>query len=90
MIIIISFIFFAASAYVLRIFERPYYYETGEVSMDSFWSAMWLSIITATTIGYGAVYACTPLGRLVTIFIIFFGAIITALLIAVISERFEI
>lgn len=58
--------------------------------MDSFWTAMWLTIITATTIGYGAIYACTPLGRAVTIFIIFFGAVITALLIAVMSESFEI
>lgn len=90
MIVIISFMFFAASAYILRIFERPYYYETGEVSMESFWSAMWLTIVTATTIGYGAVYACTPFGRLTTIFIIFFGAVITALLIAVMSESFEI
>jgi len=74
----------------LRIFERPYYFDIGEVSFDSFWSAFYLCIITATTIGYGAVYACTPCGRAVTIMIIFFGAIITALLIAIMSESFEI
>jgi len=85
-----SFTFFALSAQALRIVERPYYSAIDEISMESFWSAMWLVIITATTIGYGGVYACTPLGRGVTMVVIFVGAVISAILIAIIAEGFEI
>ena len=45
----------AVLSYVLRIFEIPFYRanETVNNEMDDYFSSVWLTIITLTTVGYG-------------------------------------
>jgi len=44
--------------------------------------ALWLTVISATTVGYGNMIASTPFGRLTSIVIIFFGIFLVTLLTA--------
>lgn len=68
-----------AFASLIRIFERPYY-EVNFKDNDyhyfqSYASAIWYIMITMTSVGYGNIVAVTPVGRLVTLFVAFWGAI---------------
>ncbi|NOR51731.1 MAG: hypothetical protein GQ470_03845 [Gammaproteobacteria bacterium] len=49
--------------------------------------AIWLTITTATTVGYGDISAATTQGRLATIFLIYFGAIF--ILAKVVGDYFD-
>jgi voltage-gated potassium channel Kch len=49
-------------------------------------NSIWYTLITMTTVGYGDVVVNTPVGRFIAIFMIFTGAYLTALLIAVQSN----
>jgi len=72
------------------IWERPYYTFTVSngtpmVSKEfsTILNSMWYTVVTMTTVGFGDVVARTPVGRFITIGIIFAGAYLTALSIAV-------
>ncbi|CAF0926379.1 unnamed protein product [Adineta steineri] len=53
----------------------------------SFSDAMWLFIITFTTVGYGDLYPTTYCGRSIAALIGLFGLILSALLIAIIAQK---
>lgn len=58
------------------------YYAEGNVQPDKFPNipaAMWWSIITITTIGYGDVYPITPIGKLIGVFTALLGILMIAL-----------
>jgi len=76
-------------AFILRIFERPYAFEMGQYDFNLYSGALWLTVISATTVGYGNMIASTPFGRLTSIVIIFVGIFLTTLLIAQITTSFE-
>ena len=56
----------------------------------NFYEAIWLTIITMTTVGYGDVYAVTTFGRLTTFVIAITGTLIVALLVATMSEQLKL
>lgn len=66
--------FLPVSAYGLRLFERFIDPRLGNMS-----SAIWLSLITMTTVGYGDFYPSTQFGRLVSILTSLYGVILTSL-----------
>jgi hypothetical protein len=83
-------------ACILQIFERPYYYAPlynttqTEVKYDPFfniWDAVWLVVITMTTVGYGDIYAMTTWGRITTLIIALFGAILISVLVATMTSH---
>mmetsp|Transcript_34676 Transcript_34676/g.53137 ORF Transcript_34676/g.53137 Transcript_34676/m.53137 type:complete len:115 (-) Transcript_34676:1586-1930(-) len=43
------------TAFIIRMFELPYFrlLDQDRFAMDSFYSAVWLVVITITTVGYG-------------------------------------
>jgi len=51
-------------------------------------STIWYTIITMTSVGYGGIIACTPLGRGVTLLTTIVGAFLLSLLVAIITEWF--
>jgi len=51
-------------------------------------SALWYTIITMTSVGYGGIFATTPLGRFMSIITAFVGAFLLSLLVAIITEWF--
>lgn len=80
----IGFVIFGA--YLLRIYEQPYFYAIGKdddlyLEMNSYGTAIWLVIITVTTVGYGDYSACTLPGRIVTILIALCGVVLMAVVV---------
>lgn len=68
-------------AYLLRIFELPYGVTVGVVTWWSYFDAIWCTIITMTTVGYGDVTPCTVLGRIIAIAAAILGTFLVSLLI---------
>jgi len=92
-----TFIFLVAVftlAYIIRIFERPYYYaylySGGLPTPDQYpniYEAVWLTIITMTTVGYGDVVAVTTFGRITSILTAMLGTVMISLLVATMSTQ---
>jgi hypothetical protein len=83
-VIFVSILFTVFYAYLLRIFELPYFRCLEEEhslyrAMDSFGSAVWVSIVTMTTVGYGDIAPCTTPGRIVALQIALTGPYVMAL-----------
>ena len=75
-------------AYVVRIFEVPYYREIGNPVFDNYFNSIWFTVITLTTIGYGDIAPVTHLGRCVTIILALWGALLLSLLVVTVSNIF--
>jgi len=73
-------------SYVIRIFERPYYYEMGTLEFGTIGSSVWFVIISMTTVGYGGMFPSTVPGRACTIVAVLIGAVILSVLISVIDK----
>ncbi|CAF4490112.1 unnamed protein product [Rotaria socialis] len=83
-LMIFSSIFFFIGSWSFRACE----YQPGENHI-SFQNAMWLCIVTFTTVGYGDFSPSTYCGRSVAALIAFVGLVTSALLIAVLSSKLE-
>lgn len=82
-------------SYILRIYEAPYYKHLKPTDenyrlMDSYFTNLWVTIITVTTVGYGDISAVTFPGKLVTIAMAISGTFIMALVVSVVSSAFEL
>ena len=69
---------------------RNYFREFDLNTFDSFPTAVWTVIITMTTVGYGDIYAVSPLGRMVSIFNALWGTFLVSLLIVMIAQLFDL
>jgi hypothetical protein len=88
---ILFILFIALYAYLLRIFELPYFRvlpedNTLHRAMDNYFTAVWVSIITVTTVGYGDIAPCTTPGRIIGISIALSGSFMMAILIMVVTN----
>lgn len=79
---IVGIVFFS---YTVRIFERPYWHQSGLLTFGDIGQAIWVVVISMTTVGYGNMYPVTVPGRSVMIVAIIYGAFLLALLIEVIA-----
>ena len=61
-ILLLFFVSVAILAFILRVFEIPFDLKTGSNAMKDYGTAVWLTVITFTTVGYGDFYAHTLLG----------------------------
>lgn len=92
----VAFILFMSSiivlAEVLRIFEIPYEInnDVNSVDMKDYPSAIWLIIITSTTVGYGDIYPHTIGGQITCVITAFWGTFIVSLLVLVVANIFEL
>ena len=64
---LLAFVTLLGGAWALYLSEAP----AGGV--ESFWDALWLALVTMTTVGYGDVVPATPHGRLVAVLIMLVG-----------------
>jgi len=82
-------------AFAIRIFERPYFtfnFVDAGVTFYNFeylTSSLWYTIITMTTVGYGNIYATTPIGRGFAIVAVIVGAFLLSLMVAIITSWFN-
>ena len=79
----------------MRIFELPYFRmktEDDELHgmMDNYFNALWLIVITITTVGYGDVSPCTNPGRLIAMISALWGAFLISLLVLTVGNVFEL
>ena len=77
-------------AYLLRIFEKPYWDAIGKLDFQDFFTSIWCVIISMTTVGYGDFYPGTNFGRFIIIFTAFWGTFLISLLILIASDVFEL
>lgn len=68
-------------SYMMRIFELPYSVTVGNMVWDAYFDAIWCTIITMATVGYGDVVPATVFGRIVAIACAIWGTFLISLLI---------
>ena len=73
-----------------RTFERPYNDENGKkMDFDYVWNAMWMIVITMTTVGYGDFYPQTHMGRFVVVIACFCGVFLVSMMVVTLTESSE-
>lgn len=81
-------------AYVMRIFEIPYYRtnkDTVETSLfDDYFNSVWLLVMTITTVGYGDLTPNTAMGKWVAMFAALWGSFMISLLVLSAASIFEL
>jgi len=87
-------IFFATSAlvfaYVVYLAERQLAVQNNnsfqEGVCNNYLNALWLILMTVTTVGYGDYYPQTPLGRIIILFVAIWGTLIVSIMVVVVSN----
>ena len=77
-------------SYIIRIFERPYFYQMDSLEFSGIGSSVWFVIISMTTVGYGGIFPSTVPGRALTIIAVLVGAVILSVLISVIDKSLNL
>jgi voltage-gated potassium channel Kch len=61
-------------------------YATKDNDISSFDNAIWLTIITMTTVGYGDFYPRTIFGRVIDVILVVWGTFIVSLMVVVLTN----
>lgn len=72
----------------VRIFEMPFLRAQESEMYDSYSKAVWLTVVSLFTIGYGDLYPKSDIGKLVISLLAFWGAILLALVVVACSNVF--
>jgi voltage-gated potassium channel Kch len=79
-------------AYLIRIFELPYVYLGDDIEsnnlLSSYFNAIWLVIVTITTVGYGDISPNTQPGKIIAILAALWGSILISLIVVTIQSIF--
>lgn len=66
-----------------------YFFELGKNSdVKSFFDAVWWAVVTITSLGYGDIYPVTTGGRIVAIFLMFFGVVLIGAIAGSVSRHY--
>ena len=78
-------------SFILRVFELPYEQNITEANtnLKDYLSAVWLTVITLSTVGYGGICPQTIGGQVTCCIIALWGSFVVSLLIMVTTEIFE-
>jgi len=72
-------------AYFLRVFEIEYYRQLGMVDFDSYFQAIWVIVVSITTVGFGDLVPYSYMGRIIIMIAAFWGAFLISLMIVTIG-----
>ena len=77
-------------AYVLRIFELPFFDKDADPAnqLDSYFNAVWCIVITLTTVGYGDISPSTIPGRLICMISALWGAFLIGAIVSCLNDTF--
>lgn len=75
-------------SYLYRMFEMPFYRtlspdDLNYRQLDSFFNSVYATVITLTTVGYGDLAPCTPLGRCVAMMMALGGTCLFSIILLV-------
>jgi len=79
----------AVSAYIVRIFEIPYYRISNDNFFDSFFNSIYFVLITMSTIGYGDYSPGTIPGCILMVFLAFWGALLMSVFVVSMSQMWS-
>lgn len=54
--------------------------------MQLYTNALWLTIITMTTVGFGDYYPMTPIGRIIILIVVVWGIFIVSIMVVVVTN----
>jgi hypothetical protein len=78
----------------MRIFEIPYYRHNSDnitpSIFDDYFNAIWLMVMTITTVGYGDYMVNTSMGKWVAMFAALWGSFMISLLVLTAASIFEL
>jgi hypothetical protein len=77
-------------AYFLRVFEIEYYRQLKMVDFDSYFQAIWVIVISITTVGFGDLVPYSYMGRIIIMIAAFWGAFLISLMIVTLGQTFEL
>ena len=81
-------------AYLIRLFELPYVYLGDDIEsnnlLSSYFNAIWLVIVTITTVGYGDISPNTQPGKIIAILAALWGSIPISLIVVTIPSIFNL
>jgi len=76
-------------AYLIRIFEAPYYRGIKNPVFDEYFESIWFTVITLTTVGYGEFSTYTVLGQCITMILTFWGALFISSFVVAVTVLFD-
>jgi len=77
-------------AYVLKVFEMPYYAQLESHDFQNYFSSFWCVVISITTIGYGDTVPFTVFGKILIMFAAIWGTFLISLIIAIVANIFAL
>ena len=89
LICLFYFISVGVFAYLIYLAERQASSQSSRPlisSCNNYQNALWLVIITTTTVGYGDYYPQTPIGRFIVLLIAIWGTLIVSIMVVVVSN----
>ena len=76
-------------AYLIYLAERQVVHDLSDASssaVTNYQNALWLILITTTTVGYGDYFPQTSIGRVIILFVAIWGTLIVSIMVVVVSN----
>ena len=77
-------------SYLIRVCEMPLAILLDTVTFQSYFNAIWMVVITMTTVGYSDIVPATVPGRIITFFMIIWGIYLMSLIIIILFQSLQL
>lgn len=73
---------------MVRIFEIPFFRNDGSDTFDYYFTAIWFTVVSLTTIGYGDISPGTVPGQFLTIILASWGVLLLSFMVVATDDAF--